>query len=140
MESSAFNDWKASGSLLWIYGKRMVISNLSCRLANAFACIAGSGKSVLRFVTPPLPRSFRKTIEHPLVHQSSRISNASLPPGQHTWPTSSSISKIPENRMPMPYFVLSSSSSAIDPILSVTFSLPVIKPTVRAEPGAVRLR
>jgi hypothetical protein len=53
MESSAFNDWKASGSLMWIHGKRMVISNLSCRLANAFVCIAGSGKSVLRFVTPP---------------------------------------------------------------------------------------
>jgi len=51
IETTAFTDWKASGPLLWIYGKRNF--SLSLRLQaclRSSASIAGSGKSVLRLV------------------------------------------------------------------------------------------
>jgi hypothetical protein len=50
-QSSTFNKWKSTPSLLWIHGKRM-FSSLSSTLNGSQICIfiAGSGKSVLWFV------------------------------------------------------------------------------------------
>ena len=49
-QGSIFQDWKSSGSLLWINGKRLSrrLSNLT--LLTASYIIAGSGKSVIWFV------------------------------------------------------------------------------------------
>ena len=46
-------DWKASGSLLWIHGKRTYfITACAILTLTTPGLIAGSGKSILRCVTP----------------------------------------------------------------------------------------
>jgi len=50
-EGSMFNDWKSTGSLLWIHGKRTHLPWFSSRHHLTVSCfVAGSGKSVLWFV------------------------------------------------------------------------------------------
>ena len=50
-------DWMKSGSLFWIYGKRNISSpSESLLLLMTLELIAGSGKTILRYVTP-LPSS-----------------------------------------------------------------------------------
>ena len=50
-----FNDWKSSGSCLWIHGKRAFFLAFSMRsVLTTSKPIAGSGKSVLWFVLSPL--------------------------------------------------------------------------------------
>jgi hypothetical protein len=43
-----FKEWKVSGSLLWIHGKRMSLCTWS--LLSSDDCTAGSGKTILWFV------------------------------------------------------------------------------------------
>ena len=45
-----FEEWKATGSLLWIHGKRTLLRTLDFFRDLTAHCVAGSGKSVLRFV------------------------------------------------------------------------------------------
>ena len=49
-QGSIFQEWKSTGSLLWIHGKRPCcrLSDLTC--SNTVFLVAGSGKSVLWFV------------------------------------------------------------------------------------------
>jgi hypothetical protein len=49
---SVFNQWKSTGSLLWIHGKRAFTSSLPLCCLMASYPIAGSGKSILWFVSP----------------------------------------------------------------------------------------
>jgi hypothetical protein len=52
-QGNTFNRWSESGSLLWICGKCAYIPQLLCHsLLTTSWFIAGSGKSVLRCVTP----------------------------------------------------------------------------------------
>src|SRR5712691_10681450 len=68
-------------------------------------------------------------IDHPTVHQSSRMSRPCATQDQPIWPTSSLISRTRESRIPMPFFLLLSFSSAINPHLFATSSLAIIHPT-----------
>jgi hypothetical protein len=125
MACDAFKSWKESDSLLWIYGKRTFPRPSS--LLWSFISIAGSGKSVLTFVTPR--NHSAGIVDLPLVHRSSRILTASLTRVRPTSLTSSLTSKTLESKIPTGYSLLSLSSSAINLFLSATFSLPVIQPT-----------
>ena len=64
-------DWKSSGSLLWIHGKRTYLITVLVLLPlTTPGLIAGSGKSVLRCVIPRLTRPDRtyvtdKLCDHP---------------------------------------------------------------------------
>ena len=100
-----------------------------------FISIAGSGKSVLRFVTPQ--GRLAGVADLPPVHRSSRILTVSLARVQPTLLTSSLISRTPESRMHTHYSLLSSSSSAINLLLSVTFFLHVIPSTYLAPDNPV---
>jgi hypothetical protein len=100
-----------------------------------FISIAGSGKTVLRFVTPQ--HRLAGIIELPLVHRSSGIFAASLTRVQPTLLTSSLITMTPESRMSTDYSLLSLSSSATNLLHSVTFFLPVIQPTDLARSNRV---
>ena len=55
-QGSIFQDWKSTGSLLWVHGKRLPrpLSHLTPLIP--FYIIAGSGKSVLWFVDSSLFR------------------------------------------------------------------------------------
>ena len=123
----AFKDWKMSNSLLWIYGKRAFPCPSSSHYLMDLFSTAGSGKSVLRFVTSQ--GRLARIVDLLAVHRSSRILTASLTRVQPTLPTSSLISRTPESRMPMHYSLLSSSSSAINLFLFATFSLALIQLT-----------
>ena len=68
-------------------------------------------------------------IDNPTARPLSIISNPFATQDPLILPTFSLISRTRESRMPAPYFPLSSSSSAINPHLFVTFSLPIIHPT-----------
>jgi len=127
MACDAFKDWKKSNLLLWIYGKRTFPYHSSSLWLMALISIAGSGKSVLRFVTPR--NHLAAIVDLRLVHRSSRILTASLTRVQPTSLISSLISKTLESKMPTHYFLPFSSSSAINLPLSATFSLPVIQLT-----------
>ncbi len=52
-ESKALAEWKASGSFLWIHGKRRFFLLLACACINGFLAVrtAGSGKSTLLYVS-----------------------------------------------------------------------------------------
>jgi hypothetical protein len=52
-QGSIFNNWKSAGSFLWIHGKRAFPLNFTRSISpDHLHSIAGSGKSVLRFVLP----------------------------------------------------------------------------------------
>jgi hypothetical protein len=52
-KSNTFADWKRSGSLLWVHGKRTCPTILwALFIANGLLFIAGSGKTFLRYVAP----------------------------------------------------------------------------------------
>ena len=55
-QSTTFQEWKVTGSLLWIHGKRMHVSDFSCTACPdchlRHGLIAGSGKSILWYVVP----------------------------------------------------------------------------------------
>lgn len=52
-DGTTFSDWKASGSLLWIHGiRKYVVTPQVLIVADTSSFIAGSGKSVLRYVSP----------------------------------------------------------------------------------------
>ena len=79
-------------------------------------------------------------IDYKTAHQSYRISEQSPTQARLLWPTFSLISKTRESRMRAPCFHLSSSSSAINPLLFVTFSLAIIYPTNLARDSPVTAR
>jgi hypothetical protein len=59
-QGSIFNNWKSAGSFLWIHGKREFPLDFTRSIsADHFGSIAGSGKSVLRFVLSQLVLSYR---------------------------------------------------------------------------------
>ena len=126
MACDAFKDWKASNSLLWIYGKRTSPRPYSSLWLMDVISIAGCGKSVLRFVTPQ--HHLTGIVDLPSVHPSFRIFAVLLTRVQPMSLTSSLISTTPESRIPSHYSLLFSSSSAINLTLSSTFSLPGIQP------------
>ena len=68
-------------------------------------------------------------IDSTTAHRSSRISNPSVIQDPPMYPTFSLISRTKQSRMPVPYFHLSSSNSAINPRLFATFSLAIVHPT-----------
>jgi hypothetical protein len=68
-------------------------------------------------------------VDLPPVHRSSRILTPSLTPVQPTSLTFSLTSRTLGSKMLTHYSLLSSSSSAINLLLSATFSLLVIQPT-----------
>lgn len=47
---NTFEEWKTTGSLLWIHGKRTLLLTLDCSRDLTSHCVAGSGKSVLWLV------------------------------------------------------------------------------------------
>ena len=49
-QGSIFQEWKSTGSLLWLHGKRLPFPFAYLTLLMRFCTIAGSGKSVLWFV------------------------------------------------------------------------------------------
>jgi hypothetical protein len=49
-QGSIFQEWKSTGSLLWIHGKRLPRSLSNLTSSNFILCVAGSGKSVFWFV------------------------------------------------------------------------------------------
>ena len=51
IDSDTFEKWKVAGSLLWIHGKRMFIFRMPSVILWTTRFAAGSGKSVLWFVT-----------------------------------------------------------------------------------------
>jgi len=105
MACDTFKDWKASNSLLWIYGKCAFPRPSSSLWLMDFISIAGCGKSVLRFLTPQ--HHLAGIVDLPPVHRSSGIFAVSLTCVQSTSLTSSLISTTPESRMPTGYFLLS---------------------------------
>jgi len=105
MACDTFKDWKASNSLLCIYGKCAFPRPSSSLWLMDFISIAGSGMSVLRFVTPQ--HHLAGIVDLPPVHRSSGIFAVSLTRVQPTSLTSSLISTTPESRMPTGYFLLS---------------------------------
>ena len=50
LERSMFGEWKLTGSLLWVYGKRKSSQFSANQLFIAATIIAGSGKTILWFV------------------------------------------------------------------------------------------
>ena len=55
-ESKALAEWKATGSFLWIHGKRMFQNHqrVPCSYNNSFDPKAGAGKSTLLYVIASL--------------------------------------------------------------------------------------
>ena len=49
-QGTIFQEWKSTGSLLWIHGKRLPTPPSSLTPSNIIFIIAGSGKSILWFV------------------------------------------------------------------------------------------
>lgn len=45
-QSETFNEWKSTGSVLWIYGIRVYQTFLTLFVADRFNILAGSGKTV----------------------------------------------------------------------------------------------
>ena len=75
-----FADWKESGSLLWVYGKRTSSSLYAFALRKQTSHpIAGSGKSVLRYASTSTPTRFDDayTIEYQSALRSFGTSNPS---------------------------------------------------------------
>ena len=136
MTCAAFKNWKVSNSLLWIYGKRMFpYPSSSLWLIDVFFYSRfGEECPQVRHTSIVWPGLLTT---HPPVHQSSRILTASLTRVQPMLLISSLISRTMESRMPMHYFLLYSSNSAISLLLSATFSLPVIQPTYLAPDNPV---
>ncbi len=48
---NAFGGWRASGCLFWVHGKRMIPLTQIELLLTLLRSIAGSGKSILRYVS-----------------------------------------------------------------------------------------
>jgi len=91
-----------------------------------------------RLFRPRLIMTF--IIDNPTARRLSRISNPSATQDPLILPSFSSISRTRENRIPAPYFHLSSFNSAINPHLFATFSLPTIRPTNLARSNPVTAR
>ena len=51
IQGDTFRKWKSTGSLLWVNGLRANFSFLSLRTADGFRFIAGSGKTIISYVT-----------------------------------------------------------------------------------------
>lgn len=49
-QGSIFGEWKLTGSLLWVYGKRMFYQFFTDRPSSPFTFSAGSGKTILWLV------------------------------------------------------------------------------------------
>jgi hypothetical protein len=49
-KGNVFAEWKATGPILWIHGKRMCSSAALIRLLPCLGILAGSGKSTLMYV------------------------------------------------------------------------------------------
>jgi hypothetical protein len=49
-QGSTYKEWVSTGSLLWIHGKRASLSKILTNAPDGRGFVAGSGKSVLRFV------------------------------------------------------------------------------------------
>jgi len=136
---------------------KAILSKIGKRLGHCY----GSTENVLPLpsVTSPLLTEFRSysrlreecsqarlflpklvvvfIIYHPIVPRLLRISKRSPTQDQLISLIFSSILRTKQNRIPMPYFVLSSSSSAISPHLFVTFFLAVIHRTNLARDNPV---
>jgi len=52
-QGNTFANWKSTGSLLWVNGLRAHFSLPSFHLADSFRSIAGSGKTIISYVTKP---------------------------------------------------------------------------------------
>ncbi len=103
IKGSTFADWKASGSLLWVHGKRTPSCPLMVFLTDRL--VAGSGKSILRHVTPQLVLVVRKiaySIGYRAALRSSKMSNVSRTPGWPRWHIFTLISRISESRTSAP--------------------------------------
>ena len=83
------------------------------------------------------PRLMAFNIDNPIAHRLSRISNRSAMQDLPISPTSSSISRTRESRIPAPYFPLSSFNSATNQQCFAAFSLATIYPTNLARKSPV---
>ena len=68
-----FADWKKSGSLLWVYGKRTFSLCAFALRKQTSRPIAGSGKSVLRYASTPTPTRFNQGSLYHRISISSAI-------------------------------------------------------------------
>jgi hypothetical protein len=125
-QSSVFRNWKESSSFLWIHGKRTSSSHL-CALA---------------FVNRSL---YSQRALGNLFSRASSI-NSFWPRGltdalDHRPSTSSAIIQDIRSVMRAPYYLLSLSNSAINLMISTTFSFAFIQITTAARnnPASVRL-
>ena len=135
MTCDAFKDWKASNSLLWIYGKRTFPRPFSSLwlMVLYFCSRFGEECPQVRHTSPQ--NRLAGVVDLPPVHQSSRNLTASLTRVRPTSLISSLISRTLESRMHTHYFLPSSSNSAINLLLCATSSLPFIQP-INLAPGS----
>jgi hypothetical protein len=117
-ESSTFRDWKESGSLLWIHGKRTFLHSLDSLFSNIqFHSWIGQERPYVSQPRFQISSSFLPgaNIIVLSVLRSFRILNVIPKLDQLTWHIFSLISRIPENRIPVLSFLPSSCSSVANP-------------------------
>ena len=80
-QGDMFGKWKSTGSLLWVNGLRVYFSLSSFYTADCFQFIAGSGKTIISYVTTSIlhsvyscHRQFKHHRRHP-GHMSDWISH-----------------------------------------------------------------
>ncbi len=120
IEGNTFRNWKESGSLLWIQGKRTFPRSLRLRYHSSLRMSqrAPAKASLCMSLDKTCFSQGRLYYRLSPVLRLSRISNASRTLGQRTWPISFSILRTPKNRMPVLSSLPSSSSSATSLSLS----------------------
>ena len=130
-QGSIYNQWKSTGALLWVHGKRALLLTLTIRrpliIPHFYSWFRKDHSLVCRFCDPF--HLFETDIMN-AVRQSYKILCRCAMPGRPPWPTSILTSGTSINRTCATCFRLFSSNSLLNPILVVTYSPDSIPSTI----------
>ena len=118
-QGKIFIEWKSTGCLLWIHGKRTRLTHLSVECLLTPVSLAGSGKSVLWFAYPSLLLVGTYSSPVPLLFKTLRFCAKLDPPSWHTF---TSIPRISTNKPVTISCAVSYLSSPFALALVLTFS------------------
>ena len=124
-QGNTFIEWKSTGCLLWIHGKRTFCQKFS----GERLLLAGSGKSVIWFVYPSLLLAGTYSSPVPPLFKTLQ-SYAKL--DQPSWHTFTSIPRISTNNPVTIFCALSYFSFSLALVLAVTFSTAFTRRTTMA--------
>ena len=125
IEGNTFRNWKESGSLLWIHGKRTFPRSLRLRYHSSPRMSQRAPAKVSLCMSPDKTCFSQGRLYYRIspALRLSRLSNASRTLGPRMWLISFSTLRTPKNRMPVLFSLPSSSNSATNlPLSAMSFS------------------